>query len=110
MGNSSDDRVALVTGAAQRIGAAIARELHRAGCRVLVHYRSSAAGAEQLVRELNALRPDSCAAVQADLCRPDEVRALANAACWMLSERGGWLTATFVSTFPFKYSVQSAPS
>lgn len=77
MGNSSDDRVALVTGAAQRIGAAIARELHRAGCRVLVHYRSSAAGAEQLVRELNALRPDSCAAVQADLCRPDEVRALA---------------------------------
>ena len=77
MGNSSDDRVALVTGAGQRIGAAIARELHRAGCRVLVHYRSSAAGAEQLVHELNALRPDSCTAVQADLCRPDEVRALA---------------------------------
>jgi pteridine reductase len=76
MRNSSDDRVALVTGAAQRIGAAIARELHRAGCRVLVHYRSSAAGAEQLARELNALRPDSCAAVQADLCRPEEVREL----------------------------------
>jgi pteridine reductase len=85
MGNSSGDRVALVTGAAQRIGAAIARELHRAGCRVLVHYRSSAAGAEQLVRELNALRPDSCAAVQADLCRPDEVRELAAKAAALAS-------------------------
>lgn len=85
MGNSSDDRVALVTGAGQRIGAAIARELHRAGCRVLVHYRSSAAGAEQLVRELNALRPDSCAAVQADLCRPDEVRELAAKAAALAS-------------------------
>ena len=47
MGNSSTGRVALVTGAAHRIGAAIARELHRAGCRVLIHYRSSAAGAQQ---------------------------------------------------------------
>ena len=77
MGNNSDDRVALVTGAAQRIGAAIARELHRAGCRVLVHYRSSAAAAEQLARELKAVRPDSCATVQGDLCRPDDVRELA---------------------------------
>lgn len=77
MENSNVDRVALVTGAAQRIGAAIARELHRAGCRVLVHYRSSAAGAEQLARELNAVRPDSCTTVQADLCRPDDVRELA---------------------------------
>ncbi len=59
MGNSSSGRVALVTGAAHRIGAAIARELHRAGCRVLIHYRSSAAGAQQLLRELNAVRPDS---------------------------------------------------
>ena len=52
---------------------------------MLVHYRSSAAGAEQLVRELNALRPDSCAAVQADLCRPDEVRELAAKAAALAS-------------------------
>ena len=77
MGNSSTGRVALVTGAAHRIGAAIARELHRAGCRVLIHYRSSAAGAQQLLRELNAVRPDSCAALQADLCRANDVRELA---------------------------------
>ncbi len=80
MERSNAGRVALVTGAAQRIGAAIARELHRAGCRVLVHYRSSAAAAEQLVQELEALRPGSCAAVQADLCRPEDVRLLAEKA------------------------------
>ena len=77
MRHSNVERVALVTGAAQRIGAAIARELHRAGCRVLVHYRSSATAAQLLVRELNTVRPDSCVAVQADLCQPGEVRELA---------------------------------
>ena len=41
-------RVALVTGAARRIGAAIARCLHAAGADVAVHYRSSGAEAEGL--------------------------------------------------------------
>jgi NAD(P)-dependent dehydrogenase (short-subunit alcohol dehydrogenase family) len=46
--------VALVTGGAQRIGRAIVLELAAAGWRVAVHYRSSAAEAEQLVRQLSA--------------------------------------------------------
>jgi pteridine reductase len=38
---------ALVTGAAKRLGRAIALELHRAGHRVAVHYRTSRAEAEE---------------------------------------------------------------
>lgn len=41
--------VALVTGAADRIGAAIARRLATAGWHVVVHYRSSAAKADETV-------------------------------------------------------------
>jgi len=58
---------ALITGAAKRIGAAIARGLHEAGANVAVHYFSSAAEADALVAELNAIRPDSAIAVCADL-------------------------------------------
>ncbi|MBL8286771.1 MAG: SDR family oxidoreductase [Rubrivivax sp.] len=47
--------VALVTGGAQRIGRAIARELAAAGWRVAVHYRHSSAEAAALVQELGAL-------------------------------------------------------
>ena len=41
-------RVALITGAAQRIGAEIARTLHREGMDLALHYRSSAVEAEDL--------------------------------------------------------------
>ncbi|MBI4984600.1 MAG: pteridine reductase [Rhodocyclales bacterium] len=59
--------VVLITGAARRVGAEIARTLHAAGARIVLHYRASAAEAEQLAGELNALRPDSAATAQADL-------------------------------------------
>ncbi|MBK1680295.1 pteridine reductase [Rhodocyclus tenuis] len=59
--------VVLVTGAAKRVGSAIVRELHAAGARVIIHYRSAASAADALASELNALRPDSAACVQADL-------------------------------------------
>src|SRR5436190_20127739 len=61
------DRVVLVTGAARRIGAAIARELHRGGARVVLHCRRSRDEAEALAAQLNSVRPQSCAVVQADL-------------------------------------------
>lgn len=58
---------ALVTGAAHRIGAAIARRLHAAGMDVAIHYRASARAAEILAKELNELRPGSATPLQADL-------------------------------------------
>src|SRR4051812_44345041 len=61
------DRVVLITGAARRIGAAIARELHAAGVRVVLHYRGSRDEAERLAGELNAARRDSAVTSQADL-------------------------------------------
>ena len=58
---------ALVTGAAHRIGAAIARRLHAAGMDLAIHYRASATAAEILATELNARRPGSATLLQADL-------------------------------------------
>jgi pteridine reductase len=47
-------RVALVTGAAHRLGRATARRLHAAGADVAVHYHTSQAEAEALAEELTA--------------------------------------------------------
>jgi pteridine reductase len=60
-------KVALITGAAHRVGASIARGLHGHGMNVIVHYRNSRAAAEQLQNELQAQRPDSVQLIQGDL-------------------------------------------
>ncbi len=62
-----DGRVALITGGAHRIGAAIARRLHHTGMNVVLHYRNSQAAAEALRDELLAKRADSVHLIQADL-------------------------------------------
>jgi len=64
---SLDGRTALVTGAAQRIGAAIVRRLHGAGMDLVVHYRNSANAAERLASELNGVRAGSVTLLQGDL-------------------------------------------
>jgi pteridine reductase len=64
---SLDNKVALVTGGAQRVGAGIARCLHAAGASLMLHYRTSEPQARELQAELNAVRADSVALVQADL-------------------------------------------
>lgn len=59
--------VVLITGAAKRIGRTIATTLHDAGYNILIHYRSSAADAEQLALELETKRAGSALAMQAEL-------------------------------------------
>ncbi|WP_188150989.1 pteridine reductase [Teredinibacter waterburyi] len=59
--------VALVTGAGKRVGAAIARKLQRENYRVVIHFNHSRTHAEALASELNALKVNSAALVQADL-------------------------------------------
>lgn len=76
MSQSVSDKVVLVTGGAKRVGAAIARELHRTGARLMLHYNSGQAEAQALQAELNALRAESTATVQADLNRVADLPAL----------------------------------
>lgn len=65
--NKQASRVALVTGAARRIGAAIVRMLHGAGFDVVIHCHLSVDEAHALARELNAIRTDSACVCVADL-------------------------------------------
>ena len=64
---SLDGRWALVTGAAKRIGAVIARTLHAAGANVAIHYNRSAAEADRLAADLVRRRAKSAFTVAADM-------------------------------------------
>lgn len=71
--------VILVTGAARRVGAEIARELHAAGARLALHFRSSRGDAEALAAGFNATRPGSAAIFQADLLDSGSLPGLVSA-------------------------------
>ena len=72
--------VALITGAAHRLGAHTARHLHGRGWNIVIHYRSRQDQAEALKSELNALREHSAVILQADLSEPDSIAPLAEQA------------------------------
>jgi pteridine reductase len=76
MDEALDGRVALVTGGARRVGAAIVRRLHAAGARVALHYRDSEAAAQELEAELETARAGSVARLRRDLLEPDAAQAL----------------------------------
>ncbi|MBW8310915.1 MAG: pteridine reductase [Rhizobium sp.] len=59
--------VALVTGAAKRVGAAIARRLHAAGYDLALHHRHSGPEMAALVAELEAARPFSTLVLKVEL-------------------------------------------
>jgi 3-oxoacyl-[acyl-carrier protein] reductase len=67
---SLDGKVALVTGGSRGIGAAISRELGRAGARVAVNYRSGREAAETIATEVGGI------AVGANVGDPGEAQAL----------------------------------
>jgi pteridine reductase len=68
--------VALVTGAARRVGAVIARTLHGAGYRVALHHRASGEAALALQAELERARPGSTLLLQAELAHFDRLPEL----------------------------------
>lgn len=70
---------ALVTGAARRIGAAIAYGLHEQGADIAVHYRSSADEASRLCDDLNSIRSNSAKSFAADLSAVGEVTQFVDA-------------------------------
>jgi len=71
--------IAVVTGAARRIGCAVAQHLHAAGYDIALHYRSSAAEAAALAQALNARRAGSCELFRAELGDAVEVAGLGSA-------------------------------
>jgi pteridine reductase len=70
----------LITGAARRVGAVMARSLHSAGANLVLHYRSSAEEAAALAQDLNRERSGSATLVQCDLLDAAAVKALAHTA------------------------------
>lgn len=72
------DKVALITGAARRIGAEIARTLHASGMRIVLHYHASHEEALALSHELNEKKPDSATILRADLSDTSSLQGLIN--------------------------------
>jgi 3-oxoacyl-[acyl-carrier protein] reductase len=72
---SSEQRVALVTGASGTIGAAIAKHLGSAGFRVAVHYRRGKESADAVVERIIAVGGEAWA-VEADLSHEESVVAM----------------------------------
>lgn len=70
-------KVALITGAARRIGAEIAAQLHAAGFNIVAHYNRSEADIRALCDALNERRSGSVIALKADLCDSTELTKLA---------------------------------
>ena len=75
--HSLNSKVALITGGAKRIGAAIAKTLHAAGMDVVIHFRHSAAEAQSLADALNEIRPDSVVLFEGNLETSENCAAVA---------------------------------
>lgn len=80
---AASSRVALITGAADRVGAAIARRLARDDWAVVIHYRSSAEKAEAVAAEIRAAGGEA-ATVGADLADRSQRAGLVAAAAKQL--------------------------
>jgi len=68
-------RVALITGAARRVGAVIAERLHAEGMNLVLHYRNSQHDAQELQRRLNGERENSVILIQCDLLHTSKLVA-----------------------------------
>jgi len=73
-------KVALITGAARRIGKQTATTLHAHGYNVVIHCNHSTTAAEELVDSLNQIRQGSAKYVRADLTNMTDVKSMAESA------------------------------
>lgn len=80
MNENQSNKVALVTGAARRIGAEITRLLHANGMRIILHYNSSSTEAQALANELNKQRADSVRIMSHDLMQTNTMDIFINEA------------------------------
>lgn len=78
--SSENRQVALVTGAAQRLGACMVRTLHAKGYDVIVHYHGSRPEALALAAELNELRPGSATTLCCDFSVGNPAKSLIKSA------------------------------
>lgn len=92
----------LITGAARRVGAAIAEGLAADGWLVVAHYNSSGEAAAALADALNARGP-VCFPLQADLSRREDIEGLIARANAALAPSGGRLTCLVNNASPFVY-------
>ena len=67
MDPNSGNPVAIITGAAVRIGAALARSLHEQAFNVVINYHRSEDEATAAAASMNEIRPDSALAVAGDV-------------------------------------------
>ena len=74
-GESLGGRVALVTGAAKRLGRAVALRLAEEGADIVIHYRSSAGEAQSAVAEIEKMGRRG-AAIAADLTSVADIKRL----------------------------------
>ena len=73
-------QVAIITGGAKRVGAAISRRLHKANIDLIIHYKNSKTEANSLQKELNKSRKGSATIIQADLLDPNSYSLIINEA------------------------------
>ncbi len=68
--------MALITGAAKRVGAAIAEQLHADGYQIAIHHHTSIDEAYQLKEDLNNKRPNSAFIIKQDLAEKNAANKL----------------------------------
>jgi pteridine reductase len=97
-------RVALVTGAAKRLGRAVALRLAEEGADVVIHYRSSQAEAQDAVKEIEK-HGRRAVAIAADLSEVSEIKRLVDEAGKhfgrldiLVNSAANFLPASMVST------------
>mmetsp|Transcript_22633 Transcript_22633/g.33088 ORF Transcript_22633/g.33088 Transcript_22633/m.33088 type:complete len:277 (-) Transcript_22633:108-938(-) len=74
-----EQKVALVTGSSRGIGRAIALQLARHGCKVVVTYASNSQAAKDVINTINSFHQteeSKAVAIQSDCSDPDEVKVL----------------------------------